>query len=73
VFRASADPKCPHCAQSLTAAKATSYIEGDAHGTAKGWRWQQSWAGIYSIVLNDNLVQDWWDEQTLDRLFPKKS
>jgi hypothetical protein len=57
----------------LSAAKATTYIERDAPGTAKGWRWQQSWAGIYSIILNGNLVENWWDEQALDRLFPKKN
>jgi DNA-directed RNA polymerase subunit RPC12/RpoP len=72
VFRASADPKCPHCAQSLSSAKATVYIERDAPGTAKGWRWQQSRSGIYSIILNDKLVNDWWDEGTLDHLSPKK-
>ena len=65
-FLSSAEPKCPHCARSLSAAKATTYIERDAPGTAKGWRWQQSWSGIYSVVLNDNHVQDWWDEQALD-------
>ena len=73
VFRASADPKCPHCTKSLSDAKATVYIERDAPGTAKGWRWQQSWSGIYSIILNDQLVNDWWDEETLDRLFPRKN
>jgi len=29
-------------------------------------------SGIYSIVLNDNRVHDWWDEQAVDRLCPKK-
>src|SRR5438876_427857 len=29
-FRASADPKCPHCARTLSAVKATTYIERDA-------------------------------------------
>ncbi|HEX7530137.1 MAG TPA: hypothetical protein VF333_03255 [Pyrinomonadaceae bacterium] len=73
VFRTSADPKCPHCIRSLSAAKATVYIERDAPGAAKGWRWQQSWSGIYSIILNDKLVNDWWAEETLDRLFPRKN
>jgi hypothetical protein len=66
-FRASADPKCPHCAQPLSAAKATRWIESNALGTAKGWRWDQSWSGIYSIVLNENIVEDWWDERAVDR------
>lgn len=40
-FRSSADPKCPHCARGLSAVTAPAYIERDAPGTAKGWRWQQ--------------------------------
>jgi hypothetical protein len=70
VFRASADPKCPHCARPLSAATATTYIERDAPGTAKGWRWRRSWSGIYSIILDDRFVDNWWDEQILDHLFP---
>jgi DNA-directed RNA polymerase subunit RPC12/RpoP len=72
VFHSSADPKCPSCSWSLSATTATSYIERNAPGTAKGWRWQQSWSGIYSIVLNDKVVNDWWDEKIIDRLFPMK-
>ncbi len=72
LFRASAGPKCPHCARPLSAEKAATYIERDAPGNAKGWRWQRSWSGIYSIILNDNFVDDWWDEQILDALFPPK-
>lgn len=70
-FRSSADPKCPHCAKALSPVTATSYIERDAPGTEKGWHWQQSWSGIYSIVLNESLVEDWWDQPALDRLFPQ--
>ena len=72
-FRVDADPKCPHCAHALSATTATSYIERDAPGAAKGWRWQQSWSGIYSIVLNGCLVQDWWDEEAVGRLYPQTS
>ncbi len=65
--------KCPHCLQTLSATKATDYIEKNAPGTAKGWRWDQSWSGVYySIVLNDNIVEDWWDDQALDRLSPRQ-
>jgi hypothetical protein len=71
-FRYTADPKCPHCARALSPVDATAYIERDAQGTAKGWHWQQSWSGIYSIVINDRVVEDWWDEQALDRLFPRE-
>jgi hypothetical protein len=69
-FRASSDPKCPSCANSLSATKATSYIESNAPGTAKGWRWDQCWSGVYSIVINENFVEDWWDERAIDRLYP---
>lgn len=71
-FRSSADPKCPDCARSLSPVTATSYIERNAPGTEKGWRWQQSWSGIYSIVLNEKLVKDWWDHQAVDRYFPSE-
>lgn len=70
-FRASAEPKCPHCTRPLSPEDATSYIERDAAGTTKGWRWQRSWSGIYSIVINDNVVDDWWDDQALNRLLPR--
>jgi DNA-directed RNA polymerase subunit RPC12/RpoP len=70
VFRAAPDPKCPHCSQSLSATKAADYIERNAPGTAKGWRWDLSWSGVYSIVLNENIVEDWWNDNALDRLSP---
>jgi len=69
-FRASADPKCPHCSRPLSAVVATSYIEKNAPGTAKGWRWDQSWAGVYSIAINEKIVKEWWDEEVVERLFP---
>ena len=68
-FRASADPKCPHCARTLSATEATAYIERDAPGAKKDWCWQQSWSGIYSIVLNDHFLEDWWDEDAVERLY----
>ncbi len=66
LFLASAGPKCPNCFRPLSATKARSFIERNAAGTAKGWRWQGSWSGLYSIALNDNIVDDWWDEQKID-------
>jgi hypothetical protein len=56
--------------QPLSAVEATDYIEKNARGTAKGWRWDQSWTGVYSIVINEKRVEDWWDEQAVERLFP---
>ena len=68
-FSATADPKCPQCGHPLSADEATAFIEQNASGTAKGWRWQRSWSGIYSIVLNEKVVQDWWDADVVRRLY----
>jgi len=51
-------PRCPQCNQSLLADKATGYIEAQSPGTAKGWRWQRDWQGIYCAVINDRRVSD---------------
>ena len=59
-FRASAVPRCPHCQQPLSAVLATDYIERQAEGTKKGWRWQQSWTSLYSIIIEDRVVRDVW-------------
>jgi hypothetical protein len=59
-FRAGASPRCPHCLAPLDATAATAYIERDAPGTEKGWRWQRSWQGTYSIVVEERWVQDNW-------------
>ncbi len=72
-FRADTDPKCPNCSRPLSATKASEYIEKNAAGTAKGWRWERSWSGIYSIALNENIVEDWWDTEALARMTPRDS
>jgi hypothetical protein len=59
-FRASASPRCPHCLAGLSAESAGVYIEANAPGTAKGWRWQRSWAGMYSIIVDGRWVKDNW-------------
>ena len=59
-FRANASPRCPHCTSPLSAVSARSYIEANAPGTAKGWTWQGSWDGIYSLIVEDRWVQDNW-------------
>ncbi len=64
-FRAAADPKCPACGVALSAEKAASYIEPNAPATGIGWKWQRTWAGVYSIILDDKVVRDWWDEQAI--------
>jgi hypothetical protein len=35
-------------------------IEADAPGTAKGWRWQRNWTGLYCVILADGVVHDNW-------------
>jgi hypothetical protein len=37
---------------------ATGYIETNAPGTKKGWRWQQNWRETYCIVIEDRVVND---------------
>jgi hypothetical protein len=48
--------------QSLARAevRATEYIEPQAEGTKKGWRWQRTWTGLYSIIIEDSVVHDVW-------------
>jgi len=59
-FRASASPRCPHCNEPLDPVLAGDYIERQAPGTAKGWRWQRSWDGIYCIIIDERLASDPW-------------
>lgn len=58
-FRRNATPRCPHCNAPLSAEIATRYIEKNAHGTKKGWRWQRSWLGMYGIVIEGRIVNNW--------------
>lgn len=59
-FLASASPRCPRCGEVLSAEEARSYIEANAPGTQKGWRWQGSWGGMYCIIIEDRLIKDNW-------------
>jgi hypothetical protein len=59
-FRADACPRCPHCRQPLSAVRAADYIEPQAEGTKKGWRWQRGWKGLYCIIIEDRIVHDVW-------------
>jgi hypothetical protein len=53
-----AAPRCPHCHDTLSAEFATSYIEANAPGAKKGWRWQRNWSEMYCIVIEDKRVMD---------------
>ena len=57
-FRKGASPRCPHCKHALSAEIATSYIEANAPGTKKGWRWQRNWSSIYCIDIGNNTVSN---------------
>jgi hypothetical protein len=59
-FRADAWPRCPHCQQPLSADRAAGYIELQAEGAKKGWRWQRAWTGLYCIIIEDRVVRDIW-------------
>ena len=59
-FRAGASPRCPHCRAVLSAEASREFIEANAPGTAKGWRWQGSWDGMYSILIEGRNVNDNW-------------
>jgi len=60
IFRAPGGPRCPHCLKEISAVAATSYIEANALGTKKGCRWDRRWDGVYSMVIEDHVVNDWW-------------
>jgi len=53
-FRRGASPRCPSCTEKLSPTHAAAHIEGQALG-ARGWKWQNSWSGIYCIAMNDPL------------------
>ncbi|MEA2328589.1 MAG: hypothetical protein QOE68_3548 [Thermoanaerobaculia bacterium] len=59
-FRADSSPRCPRCRSALSAEGATAYIEKNAPGTRKGWRWQQSWRGTYCLIIEGRLVSNNW-------------
>lgn len=61
-FRASASPRCPDCSKELSAERAAEWIERNAPGTAKGWRWQRSWQGTCALLIDEKLVRDNWQE-----------
>lgn len=59
-FLGTAAPRCPKCRAALSADQAAIYIERDAPGYSKGWRWQRTWQGLYAIVIDDQLTNDPW-------------
>jgi len=37
---------------------AVSWIEKEAQGAKKGWRWQKSWDGLYCIVIERRVTHN---------------
>lgn len=65
-FRKGGAPRCPRCNLSLSAELAASYIEKNALGTEKGWRWQRTWKGLYCMVVeNKRVANNWRTEEVL--------
>jgi hypothetical protein len=56
-FIRGAAPRCPLCDESLSIS-AASYIESNAPGTERGWRWQRSWSRLYCIVIENKIVEN---------------
>jgi len=61
-FRSGATPRCLHCHCPLSATEATPFIEAQAEGVKKGWRWQRSWTGLYCIIIEGKSVDDVWKQ-----------
>jgi len=59
-FTRGAAPRCPYCKQALSAHAVAASIEADSPGTAKGWRWQRNWTGLYCVIVEDRVVNDNW-------------
>jgi hypothetical protein len=57
-FKKGAAPRCPYCLKPLSAETAAIYIERNALGTSKGWRWQRNWHDTYCMVVENRLVTD---------------
>jgi hypothetical protein len=54
-----ASPRRPRCRECSPIA-AGSWIEAQAPGTAKGWRWQGSWDGLYAMIIEERVVRNLW-------------
>jgi hypothetical protein len=57
-FLVTGSPRCLRCTLALLAAEAASWIETQAPGAKKGWRWQKSWDGLYCMVIERRIVHD---------------
>lgn len=59
-FTHDAGPRCPHCRSELSVTGSREFIEKNALGSAGGWKWQDSWEGLYCIAIQGNDVLNNW-------------
>ncbi len=59
-FRGDAPVRCPSCREPLSPELAARWLESQAPGAKRGWRWQRSWAGFYALILAERVVFDPW-------------
>ena len=59
-FAVGAVPRCPSCKGRLSPEDAGVWIERNAPGTEKGWRWQRKWDGLYCVIIEENVTHDPW-------------
>ena len=59
-FRGRAPARCPSCRGPLSPDLAAIWLEAQAPGAEKGWRWQRSWSGLYALILGERVVFDPW-------------
>ena len=64
-FKSGAAPRCRSCTNPLSAELAAAWIEANAPGVSKGWRWQRDWIGLYGIVIDKHMVSDPWRPELL--------
>jgi phage FluMu protein Com len=57
-FKKGAQPRCPHCNKVLSAEAAADYIERNAPGTKRVWRWQRNWHEAECIVIEKRSIGD---------------
>jgi hypothetical protein len=57
-FKAGAAPGCPHCKRELSATRAGAWIEANAPGAKKGWKWQNDWVSLYAIIIDHRFVRN---------------
>jgi len=46
-FKRDSSPRCPLCNETLSADRASTYIQPNAFGTRGGWIWQKNWRALY--------------------------